>query len=125
VSDLSDVLIARLRRIAAGAKVTEAELRTVAAEADGLARSLAAQLDASEQRLTELADEPDSSLAETAAELRRIDRLRPDLEDVRRLLAMVERRAREQRTEWLLNPARDASGPGEAAGALEDNPLPS
>ena len=120
MSDLPDELIARLRRIAAGTKVTEAELRAVTEQADGLARSLAAQLEASEQRLGDLADDPDSSLAEAADELRRVERLRPDLADVRALLADLERRAREHRTEWLLHQAVDRSGPAGTAGLEED-----
>jgi hypothetical protein len=113
MSDLPDELIARLRRIAAGARVTEAELRAAAEQADGLARSLAAQLAASERRLGDLADDPDSSLAEAAEELRRIERLRPGLTGVRSLLDALERRAREQRTEWLLHRAADAGGPAD------------
>jgi hypothetical protein len=125
VSDLPDELIARLRRIAAGKKVTEAELRAVAEQAYGLSRSLSAQLEASEQRLGDLADDPDSSLTEAAAELRRIERIRPGLTHVRGLLAALERRSREQRTEWLLHQAEDAAGPAEVAAGLEDRPFPS
>ena len=110
MSDLPDELIARLRGIAAGAKVTEAELRAVAEQADALARSLSTQLEASEQRLGDLADDPHSSLIEAATELRRVERLRPGLADVRALLAELERRAREQRTEWLLH---QTGGPAE------------
>jgi hypothetical protein len=117
--------MARLRRIVAGARVTEAELRTVAEQADGLARSLTAQLDASELRLEELADDPDSSIAEAATELRRVERLRPDVVQVRNLLRALDRRAREHRTEWLLHQAANADGPGEAAGTLEGGPVPS
>jgi GAF domain-containing protein len=117
--------MARLRRIVAGARVTEAELRTVAEQADGLARSLTAQLDASELRLEELADDPDSSIADAAAELRRVERLRPDAAQVRNLLTALERRAREHRTEWLLHQAANADGPAEAAGTLEGGPVPS
>jgi GAF domain-containing protein len=125
VSELPDELMARLRRIVAGARVTEAELRTVAEQADGLARSLKAQLDASERRLGELADDPDSSIAEAATELRRVERIRPDLVQIRNLLGVLERRAREHRTEWLLHRAADAAGPADAAGALEDSSLSS
>jgi hypothetical protein len=124
MSELPDELMARLRRIVAGARVTEAELRTVADQADGLARSLSAQLEASERRLGELAQDPDSSIAEAATELRRVERLRPDLVQVRNMLRALERRTREHRTEWLLHRAADAAGPGEAA-ALEEGSLPS
>ena len=124
MSELPDELMARLRRIVAGARVTEAELRTVAEQADGLARSLKAQLDASERRLNELAQDPDSSITEAAKELRRIDQLRPDIVQVRNMLSALDRRAREHRTEWLLHPG-DAGGPGGAAAALEDDRFPS
>jgi hypothetical protein len=125
MSELPDELMVRLRRIVAGARVTEAELRTVAEQADGLARSLRAQLDASERRLGELVDEPDSSIAEAATELRRVERLRPDLVQVHNLLRALERRAREHRTEWLLHQADDAAGPAEAAASPEDGSFPS
>jgi GAF domain-containing protein len=125
MSELPDELMARLRRIVAGARVTEAELRTVAEQADGLARSLRAQLEASERRLGEIADDPDSSIAEAARELRRVERLRPDLVQVRNLLRTLERRAREHRTEWLLHQAADAAGPAEAAADLEGGSLSS
>jgi hypothetical protein len=125
VSEVPDGLMARLRQIVAGARVTEAELRTVAEHSDGLERSLTAQLDASELRLAELADDPDSSIAEAAVELRRVERLRPDVVQVRNLLRALERRAREHRTEWLLHQAGDAAGPAEAAGALEGGSAPS
>ena len=125
VSELPDELMTRLRRIVAGAQVTEAELRTVAEQADGLARSLRAQLEASERRLGELAHDPDSSIADAAAELRRVDRLRPDLVQVRNMLRALERRSREQRTEWLLHQAADAGGPAEAATGLENGSLQS
>ena len=123
MSELPDELMLRLRRIVAGDRVTEAELRTVAEQADGLARSLTAQLDASELRLAELADDPDSSIAEAAAELRRVERLRPDVVQVRNLLRALERRAREHRTEWLLHQAADGGGPAEAAATLEGGPV--
>ena len=125
MSELPDELMLRLRRIVAGDRVTEAELRTVAEQADGLARSLTAQLDASELRLAELADDPDSSIAEVAGELRRVERLRPDVVQVRNLLRARERRAKEHRTEWLLHQTVEVSGPAEAAAALEGGSVPS
>jgi len=125
MSELPDELMLRLRRIVAGDRVTEAELRTVAEQADGLARSLTAQLDASELRLAELADDPDSSIAEVAGELRRVERLRPDVVQVRNLLRALERRAKEHRTEWLLHQTVEVSGPAEAAATLEGGSVPS
>jgi hypothetical protein len=44
-------------------------------------------------------------LHEIAAELRRVEALRPQLEELESLLAALERRARELRTEWLARQA--------------------
>jgi signal transduction histidine kinase len=115
MSELPDELMVRLRQIVSGGKVTEAELRAVAEQADGLARSLDAHVEGSERRLGELSRDPDSSLAEAAAELRRVEAFRPALLEVRGLLVALDQRARELRTEWLLHQAADAGGPGEAA----------
>lgn len=115
MAELSDELLTRLRQIVSGGTVTEAELRAVSDRAAGLARLLAAQVEGSEQRLGELSRDPESSLAETAAELRRVETLRPALLEVRGLLVALDQRARELRTEWLLHQAADAGGPGEAA----------
>src|SRR5437667_52936 len=45
------------------------------------------------------------SLAQIASELRRVEHLRPQLNEVRSLLADLEQRARQVRTEWLLSQA--------------------
>src|SRR5712691_2984624 len=76
------VLLERLREVLANQPVTE-----------------------SERRLATLTDDPDSSLTEIAAELHRVDGLRPRLEEARALLAELETRARELRTSWLLRQA--------------------
>jgi hypothetical protein len=55
---------------------------------------------AAEQRLERLASR-DGRLAAIAGELRRVDALRPQLAEVRGLLADLDVRARELRTEWL------------------------
>jgi hypothetical protein len=107
---LDHAVVARLREILAEQPVTEAELRTVTEQADGLARILRAQLQASERRLATLADDPDSSLSEAAEELRRVESLRPSLTEVRSLVDELENRARTLRTEWLLHQAESRSG---------------
>ena len=48
------------------------------------------------------------SLAQIADELRRVERLRPQLNEVRTLLTDLETRARQLRTEWLLSQATSA-----------------
>ena len=58
-------------------------------------------------RLNELTEDPDSSLTEIAAELHRVEGLRPRLEEARSLLADLETHARELRTSWLLRQTED------------------
>ena len=72
-------------------------------QADGLVRVLGAQMVGSERCLSELAADPDSSLKEIAAELHRVEVIRPRLEEARRLHTHLETRARELRTSWLLH----------------------
>jgi hypothetical protein len=101
------VLLERLREVLANQPVTETELRGLIEQADGLVRTLGAHMAGSEHRLNELTDDPDSSLAEIAIELHRVEGLRPRLEEARTLLADLETRARELRTSWLLRQAED------------------
>lgn len=99
------VLLERLREVLADQPVTETELRGLIDQADGLVRTLGAHVAGSERRLTELSDDPESSLQEIASELHRVELLRPRLEEARRLLAGLEKRAREVRTAWLIRQA--------------------
>jgi hypothetical protein len=101
-------LLERLRDVLRNQPVTETELRTLIEQADGLVRTLGAHMAGSERRLTELTADPDSSLAEIAGELHRVEGLRPRLEEARSLHTELETRARELRTSWLL---RQAEGP--------------
>jgi predicted RNase H-like nuclease (RuvC/YqgF family) len=98
-------LTRRLREILADRPSTESELRTLAEEADGWKRALQAQIHASERRVDELSADPAGSLAPIAAELRRIENLRPELVEVTSLMDELENRARALRTEWLLRQA--------------------
>jgi chromosome segregation ATPase len=111
---LDSALSARLREILASGSATESELRELTEQADGWARTLRAQIRASERKLRALAADPASPIAEIADELRRVERLRPQLGEARRLLAGLETRARELRTEWL---RRQAGSPGSAGTA--------
>jgi hypothetical protein len=101
-------LTARLREVLADRPATESELRSLAEEADGWKRALQAQIRASERRVDELSADPASSLAPIAAELRRIENLRPELVEVMSLHEELEQRARAMRTEWLLRQADSA-----------------
>jgi hypothetical protein len=100
-------LLERLREVVGNQPVTETELRVLIEQADGLVRTLGAHMAGSERRLTELTEDPDSSLKDIAAELHRVEGLRPRLEEARSLLADLETRARELRTSWLLGQAED------------------
>jgi hypothetical protein len=108
---LDSALSARLREILASGSVTETELRELTEQADGWARTLRAQIRASERKLRVLSADPTSRIAEIADELRRVERLRPQLGEARQLLAGLETRARELRTEWL---RRQTGSPGSA-----------
>jgi len=108
---LDFALIARLREVAGDTPATEAELRALAEKADGWARALTGQIAASERRLRELNADSAGSLAELADELRRLEALHPQLEEVRSLRAALDRRARELRTSWLLHQAESSPSP--------------
>ena len=102
---LDFALIKRLREVLDDRPATESELRTLGEQADGWARAISGQLESSERRIQRLEQNPASSLAQIASELRRVERLRPQLHEVRRLQSDLEARARQVRTEWLLSQA--------------------
>jgi hypothetical protein len=100
--DQLDLALAeRLRQVVGGQEASESEMRTLADHAGGWARATDAQLGASEDRLAELDADPASPLAEIAAELRRVETLSREREEIRRLSDGLERRTRELRTAWL------------------------
>ena len=105
---LSPTLTARIREVLADRPSTEAELRALSEEADGWMRALQAQIESSERRVSELSADPSAALAPIAAELRRIESLRPELVEVTSLHEELENRARAMRTEWLLRQADSA-----------------
>jgi len=115
MSELDFALINRLQEVLDRRPATEAELRSLKEQAEGWERALSGQVDSSERRLRRLNANPASSLAQIASELRRVERLRPQLTEVRSLLADLEQRARQLRTEWLLSQA--TSGKARAAEA--------
>jgi hypothetical protein len=98
---LDSALIARLREVLASGNVTETDLRELTGQADGWARTLRGQIRASERKLRTLTAGHGGPLTEIADELRRVETLRPQLTEVRTLLAELETRARELRTAWL------------------------
>ena len=100
---LDFALLTRLREVLSDQPATETELRTLSEQADAWARTLQAQTQGSESRLEALAADPDASLTEIAAELRRLARLRPALNEVTELLGQLESRTRTWRTTWLAN----------------------
>ena len=105
---LDSTLGARLREIAGRESLTESELRELTRQADGWARTLRAQIRASERRLRRLTADSSSGFAELADELRRVERLRPQLEEADTLVDELEQTARALRTAWLLGQADSA-----------------
>ena len=105
MSELDFALITRLQEVLDRRPATEAELRSLKEQAEGWELALSGQVESSERRLQRLNANPASSLSQIASELRRVERLRPQLTEVRSLLADLEQRARQLRTEWLLSQA--------------------
>jgi chromosome segregation ATPase len=103
-------LVARVRELLAAEPTTDAELRMLVDQADAWARALLGQMEGSERQLDQLAADPGSSLSEIAAELNRIEGLRPQLAETRSLLSELDNRIRALRTEWLSRLA-GSSGP--------------
>ena len=91
----------RLRAVLDHRPVTEAELRKLFEEGPACALILRGQLEKDERRLAWLAADPAASLADMAETLRRVNDLRPNLEELHRLLAELTARAREFRASWL------------------------
>jgi chromosome segregation ATPase len=102
---LNSTLMARLREVLASESATETDLRELTEQGDGWARTLRGQIRASERKLRALNADPASPIAEIAEELRRVETLRPQLAELRSLLADLEARGRELRTAWLLGQA--------------------
>lgn len=111
VETLDSDLLTRLREVLTDRPATESELRALSEQADALVRALQGQVEGSERRLRALTREPGSSLAEAAAELRRLETLQPALHEVRRLRSALETRSRRLRTDWLLRQTQ-VSRPG-------------
>jgi uncharacterized coiled-coil DUF342 family protein len=98
---LDAALKERLRAVLDHQRVTEAELRKLFEEGQACALILSGQLEKDERRLSRLAADPTASLSEIAETLRRVNELRPDLDELHRLLDELSARAREFRASWL------------------------
>jgi chromosome segregation ATPase len=109
---LDFALMKRLREVLADRPATESELRALKEQAEAWARTVNGQIESSERRIRRLNHNPASSLAQLASELRRVEQLRPQLNEVRELLADLENRARQVRTEWLLSQATSRRSAG-------------
>ena len=105
---LDFALIKRLREVLDDRPATETELRLLKEQAEAWARTIGSQLKSSERRIRRLNQTPASSLAQIAGELKRVEKLRPQLHEVRGLIVELEQRSREVRTEWLLSQATSA-----------------
>ena len=98
---LDFALKARLRAVLDDRSVTESVLRKLTEQGAACALILDARLERHERRLTELSSDPASSLAAIAAEVRSINELKPDLEELHGLLDALNAHARELRASWL------------------------
>jgi hypothetical protein len=98
---LDSALKARVRAVLERQPVTEAELRKLSEEGEACALILRGQLERDEQRLAELDSDATSSLAEVAATVRRVNEIRPDLDELQVLLAELRQYARRVRSGWL------------------------
>jgi hypothetical protein len=98
---LDSALKRELRAVLDRRPVTEAELRRLFEDGRACALILAGQLEKSEERLAHLAADPAAPFTELAATLRRVNELRPDLEELHRLLADLDAQARELRASWV------------------------
>ncbi len=102
---LEFALISRLRDVVRDCPATEADLRSLREEGEAWRRTLQAQIDGSERRLEQLTARRETPLYEIASELRRVETLRPQLDELQSLLTSLEERARQLRTAWLARQA--------------------
>lgn len=80
--------------------LTEAELRNLLEEGRACRLILGAELERLEQRLGKLDADPSSSLGEIADAFRQVHEFRAHVDDLDRLLAELDDRAREVRGAW-------------------------
>lgn len=97
---LDSALKRELHAVLDARPVTEAELRKLFEEGRACALILAGQLEKEEERLARLSADPAAPFTELAAALRRVYELRPDLEELRRMLDDLAGQARQLRAGW-------------------------
>ena len=97
---LDSALKRELRAVLDARPVTEAELRRLFEEGQACALILAGQLEKEEERLARLSADPAAPFTELAAALRRVNELRPDLAELRRMLDDLGDQARQLRAAW-------------------------
>ena len=97
---LDSALKRELHAVLDARPVTEAELRRLFEDGQACALILAGQLTKEEERLARLSADPAAPFTELAAALRRVNELRPDLEELRRLLDDLGDQARQLRAAW-------------------------
>ena len=98
---LDSALKRELHAVLGARPVTEAELRRLFEEGQACALILAGQLEKEEARLVRLGADPAAPFTELAAALRRVNELRPDLEELRGLLDDLGDQARQLRAAWV------------------------
>jgi len=97
---LDSALKRELRAVLDARPVTEAELRRLFEDGRACALILAGQLEKEEARLARLSVESAAPFTELAAALRRVNELRPGLEELHRLLNDLDDQARQLRAAW-------------------------
>jgi hypothetical protein len=102
--ELDDALKDRIRVVLDDPQrlVTEAELRKLSDEGQGLTRILSAELRRLEQRLAELDTDPDTPLGAIGPAFRRVHDFREHVAELDSLLSALDDRARQVRTSRLL-----------------------
>jgi hypothetical protein len=98
---LDTALKQRLRAVLDGEPCTEAELRGLFEEGQACRRILGAQLAHAERNLDELDADPDSSISELAALVRKSGALRPQIAELESLLDALDAQARNVRAAWV------------------------
>ena len=80
--------------------LTESELRSLLEEGRACMLILRAELDRLERRLAQLDGDPNASFSALTDAFRRVNEFRAHVEELRALLAGLEKRAREVRASW-------------------------
>jgi chromosome segregation ATPase len=80
--------------------LTESELRSLLEDGRACMLILSGELDRLERRLAQLDGDPDTSFSALTDAFRRVNELRTHVEELRALLADLEKRAREVRASW-------------------------